>query len=150
MAETIKSFFLRYAKAKFGTLEFGLINEVKFTIKPLDLGKDSYGRTVVAGYDVKGEFQIMSADNYSLRAILDSAATLGTNTLEFNGVGGKISVPSVLLIIDWEVNLAGKASALKCSFDRYFVAEELQALFSATPPTAEEKAALSVNEFVGE
>lgn len=135
MAQDRHQFRLRYQRVKLGTFDFGLVNEVKITAKGVELGRDSYGRTVVGGFDVKGEFNVMASDNATARALVDIVKDSGSQTLLFEGVGGDIGIPSVLLNLELEVAMDGKPSKLKAIFDRYMTADELYAAFLATETT---------------
>lgn len=140
MSQNARNFNLRYQKVIFGDnstsgsvyVNFGLINEVKLTAKPINVGRDSFGRTVTGGYDVKGEFNIMAQDNDILRELFDAASVQGASSLKFYGIGGDVTLNNVLLSLDLEVNMDGKPSKIKASFDRYFTALEMQAAFLTT------------------
>jgi hypothetical protein len=137
MADIIRNFELRFAKVKFGNYSFGLVSDVKFSAKPIELGRDSFGRTVIGGYDVKGEFNIIASDNTTLRSLATMVATMGANILEFDSMQGKIILENVLIKPEMEVDLAGKPSSIKVTFDRYLRLLEFINVFSVVLPENE-------------
>lgn len=44
------------------TVDFGDVNEVKVNVKAVLAGRDSQGRSKVAGYDIRAEFNVMEND----------------------------------------------------------------------------------------
>ncbi len=139
MAQNITNFKLRFQKVTFGVnnpLDFGLVNEVKLKAKHLELGKDSYGRTVIGGVELSAEFNVMASDNVMLASLADEARSRGSDTLKFTGVGGDIEIPSVMLKLDIELDMNGKPSKIKVSFDRYLDADEFYSIFKSTETPA--------------
>ncbi len=128
MAQYTNDITLRYQTVQFSgsqSVSFGLVNEVKLSVKGVELGKDSFGRTVNGGFEVKGEFNVMQSDNDMLQTLYSAAANAGTGTLLFQGVGGDISIPDVIMNLDLAIAMDGTQSKLKVFFDRYMTAGEL-------------------------
>lgn len=129
---TRRTAIIRMAKIKFGTIDFGLINEAKLSFKPMELGRDSYGRTVTSLYDVKIEFNLLANDNNSLKEIFTIARDSGEDILSIYGYGGDIQIPNMLLRFEPEINLDGKASKIKVTLDRYISENDAISLWLIT------------------
>lgn len=135
---SITNFQIRFGKIKYGTYDFGLINEIKLKAKPVEIGRDSYGRTVIGGYDVSCEFNILGSDNITLNNIYQQIYSLGSQTLEITSNGGKIYLPTVLLNLDVELDISGKPSKIIAKADRYFTIGEIASVFNTTTVNSSE------------
>lgn len=117
--QTRKTAVIRLAKVKWGTVDFGLVSDIKLNMKPLIVGRDSYGRSVSSQFDLKVEFNLLASDNDSLKELLEISRDYGTNTLYLYGYGGDISIPGLVMQFEPELNFGGQPSKIKVSFDRY-------------------------------
>jgi len=130
---------IRLARIKFDTIDFGLINNVKLTLKPIELGRDAFGRTITNSFDFKLEFNLFANDNASMKELCTIARDHGTGTVYITGYGGDVQIPGLLMRFEPELNFDGKASAIKVIFDRYLTEDEAISIWLAaaatTPPT---------------
>ncbi len=129
---TRKTAIIRLAKVQFDNVDFGLISDVKLTFKPLELGRDAFGRTVTSLYDLKLELNIMANDNASMKELFTISRDHGTGTVYIYGYGGDVQIQNVLLRIEPEINFDGKASKIKVIFDRYIKESEAISLWLLT------------------
>lgn len=62
------------------TVDFGDVNEVKITVKAVLAGRDSRGRSKVAGYDIRAEFNVMENDAGGIQNLYNalSGSTVGS------------------------------------------------------------------------
>jgi len=130
--QTRKTAIIRLANVKWGTANFGLVSDIKLTMKPISLGRDSYGRTVNSTFDLKVEMNILANDNDSMKELFTIARDYGTNSLNITGYGGDITITNVLMSIEPEINFGGQPSKIKASFDRYISEAQAVDLWLAT------------------
>lgn len=126
----LKRLSIRNGVVTYGSYNFGLINEVKFTAKPIEIGKDSFGRTVIGGVEVKVEFNVMDTSNQSLNALYSLMYNSSPTTLTISDYYGIVSIPEVLLQVETELDYNGKPSKIKISADRILRTEQLPSIFS--------------------
>lgn len=130
--QTKKTAIIRLAKVVWGTVDFGLVSDIKLSMKPITLGRDSFGRTISSTFDLKVELNILANDNSSLKELFTIARDYGTNDLNLMGYGGDISIPSVTMQLEPELNFGGSPSKVKATFDRYISEAEAISLWLAT------------------
>ena len=114
------------------TVSFGLVKEVKFTLSPITVGRDSKGRTQVAGYDGKITFKMMQTDN---EVIAITSALEGSGMLLLSAGEHSIGLPDVQPVCEYDIDGAGGESAITVTadtiLDRAQVLDLLEASASA-------------------
>ncbi len=126
----LKRLSIRNGIVAYGSYNFGLINEVKFTSKPIEIGKDSFGRTVIGGVEVKVEFNVMDASNQSLNALYSLMYNSSRANLTISGYYGTVAIPEVLIQVEAELDYNGKPSKVKVSCDKILRTEQMPGIFS--------------------
>jgi len=127
ITDNTRQIIIRNATVKFGSANYGLVNEVKLTIKKIEAGKDSLMRSVPAGYLVSAEWRVLQSDNETMYNLINSAASDGFSTLYILHSNGNNSfiLDNVLPVPDFEIDGSGKVSGLKMTAERALTTTEL-------------------------
>lgn len=125
----LKKLSIRNGIVTYGNYNFGLINEVKLSAKPVEIGKDSFGRTVIGGIEVKVEFNVMDTSNQNLNALYTLMYNSSPQTLTISDYYGIVSIPDVLIQVETELDYNGKPSKVKVSCDRIIRTEQMPSIF---------------------
>lgn len=110
------------------TTDFGDVNEVKINVKAIPAGRDSQGRTKVAGYDIRAEFNVMENDAAGIQNVYNalSGSAVGsfvvTSSLELFTLTNVHPVAEVL-----ERDGNGQPSKLKIFVDK--IVNEMTGIF---------------------
>lgn len=125
----LKKLSIRNGIVTYGNYNFGLINEVKLSAKPVEIGKDSFGRTVIGGIEIKVEFNVMDTSNQNLNALYTLMYNSSPQTLTISDYYGIVSIPDVLIQVETELDYNGKPSKVKVSCDRIIRTEQMPSIF---------------------
>lgn len=119
LSENPSHIVLRRASVKLtwavsSSFSFGLVKEVKMKCTPIAAGRDSRGRTQVAGYDCTIEFIAMQthADDLALLGGLNQ-----TGNLQLLSGAHSIGLPEVQPRFEFDFDGAGGISGVKCMAD---------------------------------
>jgi len=108
-------------------------NDIKISIKPIEIGRVSTGQTIIGGYDVSCEFSLLRTDDEWLSKLYNvNRNTYANNTkivITYNG--GRITMENVNLTIESELDFSGKPNKIKCKADKYYTHDEIQNLIKS-------------------
>ncbi len=105
---------VHFVTAAFEPFHFGLVKEVKLKAITIPAGRDSHGRTQVAGYDCSIEFSIMQTHANDLAAL---SAIIEPGTLQLRSGSHSLGLPNVKPRFEYDLDAAGGISAVKCMAD---------------------------------
>lgn len=105
-------------------------NDIRISIKPVEIGRVSTGQTIIGGYDVSCEFSLLRTDDEWLNKLYSiTRNTYANNTkiiITYNN--GRIVMDKVNLVIESELDFSGKPNKIKCKADKYYTHDEIQNL----------------------
>ncbi len=108
-------------------------NDIKVSIKPLEIGRVSTGQTIIGGYDVTCEFTLLRTDNEWLSKIYSVLKNTYANNIKivitYNA--GRLILENVNIAIDCELDISGKPNKIKCKADKYYTHDEIQNLIKS-------------------
>lgn len=116
----------------FARFEFGIVEELKLRITPINRGRDSFGRTRTAGYDAVVSFKMMQTANTALEKVAAFAGARPQGNLVILASGQNIEITGVCPTYDFDIDAAGGVSAVTIAADRYFTPSQLTAIFLQT------------------
>lgn len=115
-----------------GTLNFGIVREIKLRITPKNGQKDNRGRTRVPGYEVTASLKMMQTGGNS-RALLVAYGGVSGN-LQIGSGPGSVTLTEVIPTFDQDLDFSGGQSEITVNFDRDMTPAEVASLFTTSPP----------------
>lgn len=113
-----------------GTLDFGIVREIKLRISPKNAQKDYLGRTRVPGYEVSCSFKMMQTGPVSRQRLVPYLGFSGT--LRLGQLADGIALEEVIPALDADLDLSGGQSEMTITFDRDYTAAQLASIFTTS------------------
>jgi hypothetical protein len=114
-------------------IDFNSVNEVKITLQPIITGRDSFGCSIIAGYDVKGEFNSLPSDNEAYQEYVNMSIRarddIKTSLTIIDKAGNDIWFSSVKPITSGDLSGDGKENKSKITWDCILSVDEAAPLF---------------------
>lgn len=112
-------------------LVFGLIRDVKFKLTPIPAGRDSHGRTQVAGFDCQVDFFMMQTHPDTIGRIAAYQDDPVAGQLILDSGTTSIGLFDVMPRFEFDIDGAGGASSIKVMADLFLEKDQLLDIITA-------------------